>query len=591
MIDEQTTEMLIERLTRRVEQANTFFLTKIGSSLKKIKYLKPSEAQQLIQILKYGGSYEDIIRQLAKYTDLDVREVRQIIKQYAKKDQMFYKQFYEYRKVPFVPYETNTTLQKQTEALTNIIQNEMYNYMRNNVLGYTIRDLEGNLRHLGLREVYNQLLDTAYLTVGQGKETFDSAMTRILKDIGTSGLKTINYESGRSVRLDSAVRMHLKGRLRELHNENQKLFGKEFGADGVEISVHLNPAPDHQYVQGRQFSFEQYDKLQNGQDAVDYKGNVYNLDHDGKNGHRPISEMNCYHYKFDIILGSSKPEYNDKQLQQIIDSNNEGFEFEGKHYTNYQGTQLQRNLERRIREQKDVQILARESDNKQLINQSQQNITKLTRKYKQLSDASGLPTKAKRMKVSGYKRVKVSNVETKSNLQSFDRSKFKQYNIEAPARDYPKYKEDFDFPSNKYLDDYVSQGQSMRKTMLENEQYRKQMYDDAKGMDELKRPVKENIVLFSGQNLDRDLTKSDFVISTSFGEVTAHSYAFQVRRNVPNMGVVKIYVEKGANVISTANANSIHFSRQGEIIIPISEIKNLVKLNNTEYILKKELKK
>ena len=33
------------------------------------------------------------------------------------------------------------------------------------------------------------------------------------------------------------------------------------------------------------------------------------------------------------------------------------------------------------------------------------NITYLTRKYKQLSDISGLPTKMQRMKVSGYKRV------------------------------------------------------------------------------------------------------------------------------------------------------------------------------------------
>ena len=110
------------------------------------------------------------------------------------------------------------------------------------------------MKFKGLRETYNEALDTALLNVGQGKETFDSAISRILKDIGNSGLKTVDYKSGRSVRLDSTLTMHLKSRLRELHNENQKIIGEEIGADGVEISVHLNPAPDHEEAQGRQFS-------------------------------------------------------------------------------------------------------------------------------------------------------------------------------------------------------------------------------------------------------------------------------------------------------------------------------------------------
>ena len=42
-----------------------------------------------------------------------------------------------------------------------------------------------------------------------------------MKQIGESGLKTIDYASGRKVRLDSVVNMHLQSRLRELHNENQ----------------------------------------------------------------------------------------------------------------------------------------------------------------------------------------------------------------------------------------------------------------------------------------------------------------------------------------------------------------------------------
>ena len=411
MISEEQIELLVERLINRIEEANTYFLMKMGSSIKKIRNLTPSQAQQLVNILKYGGDYEDIIREIAKYTNLNISEVDEIFSNYAKKDQLFYEKFYKYRNIPFVEYEQNAALKRQTEALANIVKNEMYNFTRANVLGYTIRDINGRVQFMGLRETYNRVLDEALLNVGTGKETFDSAMTRILKDIGGSGLKTIEYASGRSMRLDSAVRMNLKSRLRELHNENQKLLGAEFNADGYEISVHSNPAIDHEKVQGRQFSIAEYDRLNSGMEAIDYKGNTYTLDHDSKNGYRPISELNCYHYIFSIVLGVSEPEYSDKQLKEIIDSNNEGFEYEGKHYTMYEGTQLQRNIERAIREQKDTQILAKASGNLELISDSQMKITYLTRKYHQLSDISGLPTKAQRLRVSGYKRVAKSKLK------------------------------------------------------------------------------------------------------------------------------------------------------------------------------------
>lgn len=407
-MSEEQIELLVERFIRRIEQANELFLIELGSSIKKIKDLTPTKAQQLIQILKYGGNYEEIIKKISKYTNLNIQDIDEIFSNYAKKDLLFYEKFYKYRNIPFVPFEQNTVLKMQTMVLSNMAKNELYNFTRSNVLGYTIRDLKGRPQFLGLRETYNRVLDEALLNVSQGKETFDSAMSRIMKDIGGSGLKTLDYASGRSVRLDSTVRMHLKGSLRELHNEMQQIIGEEIGADGVEISVHTNPAIDHEQAQGRQFSNEEYAKLDAGLEATDYTGKKITLDHDGKNGYRPISTMNCYHYIFSIVLGVSKPEYSDKQLKEIIDSNNKGFEFEGKHFTNYEGTQLMRNIEREIRSQKDTQILAKASGNTELIGKAQEKITQLTHKYNELSQISGLPTKMQRLRVAGYRRTKVN---------------------------------------------------------------------------------------------------------------------------------------------------------------------------------------
>ncbi len=411
MIDDKLIDIVIERLISRIEDTNIYILQEIGNSIKQIRDITPSKRQQLIQILKYGENYQDILNKLSKMTNLNLKDVEDIFKEVSKKDLNFAKNFYRYRNIPFIEYAENEALKRQTMALSNLVKNEMYNFTRANVLGYTIHDINGRVQFIGLRETYNRVLDEALVNVGTGKETFDSAMTRIMKDIGGSGLKTIEYESGRSMRLDSAVRMHLKGRLRELHNENQKLLGAEFGADGYEISVHSNPAEDHEQVQGRQFSIAEYDRLNSGLEAKDYKGKTYTLDHDGKNGYRPISEMNCYHYIFSIVLGVSEPEYSDKRLKEIIDSNNKGFEFEGKHFSNYEGTQLMRNIEREIRSQKDTQILAKASGNNELVGEAQQKITQLTHKYKELSDVSGLPTKAQRLRVSGYRRIAKSKLK------------------------------------------------------------------------------------------------------------------------------------------------------------------------------------
>ena len=62
-MNEETIELLTERFVNRLNKANEFFLTKIGESVKKIRKLTPTQAQQLVQILKYGGKYEEIRKQ------------------------------------------------------------------------------------------------------------------------------------------------------------------------------------------------------------------------------------------------------------------------------------------------------------------------------------------------------------------------------------------------------------------------------------------------------------------------------------------------------------------------------------------------
>ena len=258
-----------------------------------------------------------------------MKEIEKIFEEVAKSNKQFARKFYEYRGLDYIPYSKDIALQNQVLSISNIAKEYYFNISNTSTIGYIFKDLQGNTYFRNIEQAYNEVIDRAILSVSQGKLTFQQEMTRVIKELGQGGL--VEYKSGRTRRLDSAIRMNMLDGIRQLNIETSRRFGEEYGADGVETSVHTAPAPDHADIQGRQFSNEEYEKLENGEIAKDYKGNSY----DGAD-RRHIAELNCYHKVFNIVLGVSKPEYTDEELNKIIQDNEKGFEFEGKHYTLYE---------------------------------------------------------------------------------------------------------------------------------------------------------------------------------------------------------------------------------------------------------------
>ena len=402
-MNELSSDVLIERLVQRVESGNTFILKKMGEVVKEIKSLTPTQAYQLEQMIKYGARYDEILKKLSQITDINVDELDKIFEYYAKKDYQFAEKFYRYRNINYVPFNEFTELKTQSMAIANITKGMYMNLSNTTAIGFTIKDAFGKTKFYNLSQAYQYLIDQSLLAITQGRDTFDNQMYGILKQFG-EGIKVVEYESGRTRRLDSAMRMNLRGGIRELHNETQKILGDDFGADGVEISVHENPAPDHADLQGRQFSYEEFEKLQENLPAKDYKGLTYTHEH------RPISKFNCYHSTWAIVLGVSEPIYSNEELEEIKKRNNDGFYFGDKHYTLYDGTQLQRQIETAIRREKDKQILGVASDNKELVGDAQRKITILTHKYNELCKISGLEPFKERMRVPNYRRKNVAKM-------------------------------------------------------------------------------------------------------------------------------------------------------------------------------------
>lgn len=409
MLNNNQEEQLVQLLIDRINALNEDILEIIGNRIKEIGEMTPTQVHQINQMLMYNTDIDRIVQKLAEVSGMNVNDIYSLFEYSAKTNQDFARQFYKARGISYIPYAQNKALKDQVRAIAEITAKEYANISRTTAIGYTLKDLQGNVTFKDISSVYKDTIDKAILNVSQGKTTYQQEMRNAIKQIGQSGLKTIDYESGRSMRLDSAIRMNTLGGLRKLNNQVQEQFGEEFDSDGVEISVHTAPAEDHAEVQGHQFSNKEFKKLQETGIAKDYNGEIIDIHYKGN--YRPISEYNCYHRPFRIVLGISKPLYTKRQLEEIKEKNNDGFNFDGKHFSMYQGTQLQRLIERRIREQKDIQILAKSSGDKELTLQSQTKITQLTTKYKQLCNVSGLPNQLKtRASVIGYKRINVAKM-------------------------------------------------------------------------------------------------------------------------------------------------------------------------------------
>ena len=395
MITEEMQDRLIQSLLDRVEQLNIEILVELGRQIKHIGTLTPSQAHKLAQILYYGENVNWIARRLSEITNMNVREIYQILKQVAIENQEFAKPFYKARNIDFIPYEKNLLLQEEVRAIAKVTADRYRNIM--NSTAYVLDD-----KLVPINKIYTEVVDKAVLSVSQGKESYQVTMRKAMDELTKAGMRirvdkngeptgtrVVDYKkSGLSRRADTAIRMNTLEGIRTVSNELQRQFGEEYGADGIEISVHDHPAPDHEDIQGHQYTNEEFEKL---------NGNL----------ERPISTLNCYHYVFSIVMGVSKPQYTQEQLDKIKEDNHKGFEFEGKHYTLYEGTQLQRRIETKVRQLKDKQIISREMGDTEAVGNCQRQITQLTHKYNELSKISGLKAKMKRMTVSGYRRVKV----------------------------------------------------------------------------------------------------------------------------------------------------------------------------------------
>ena len=367
--------------------------------MREIGELSPSDINRIKILVEYGSDIREINKTLARLSNLQVKDIKSIIKTVAIDAHMDAKPLYDYRHRSFIPYDKNTKLQQIVRTIGDVTAETYRNISNSRATGFLIRDLRnpGRLRFQTINDTYQTVIDEAIQAAQSGVVDYRVAMRRTLKQLADSGIRRLSWDSGYTQRLDTAVRRNVLEGIRAINQAIEDENGKQLGTDGKELSAHINCALDHEPFQGHQFRNEEFDKLQNNEDFMDVLGNKFVA------VNRVIGQFNCRHVARSIFVGVTKPRYTVEQLNTFIANNHKGYTLpNGKHLTMYECTQMQRQLETKIRYAKDEQIVMREAGDKQGAKIARQKVLKYIDQYNKFSKACGLKTQKDRIQVYRY---------------------------------------------------------------------------------------------------------------------------------------------------------------------------------------------
>lgn len=356
------TEFLLEDIARRISEAGQ---------------LTSTAAYQVWRAQKLGMSQREVKKRLKKLLNTSRKEINKLMTQSAEVGYRF-----DLDQLPTsaaIPFEKNTSIQQIVEAAVNLALDDFTNITQ------TIGMVDPHGNALPLQAAYRSCTDYAFEQVITGAADYNTALRRATAKLSDKGLRTIDYESGVHTSLEAAVRRNIMGGLGLMQEQISQHNFETLGADGWELSAHANSAPDHEPIQGKQYSDAEYQALNNAL-------------------RRRIGTLNCGHVAFPIILGVNEPQYTKEQLEKFRADNEKGVTIDGKHYTGYEATQMQRKIERAIRAQKRRVLVAEASGDTEATQTASIKLTRLRQEYNRFSKAAGLRTENERLHLAGFGR-------------------------------------------------------------------------------------------------------------------------------------------------------------------------------------------
>mgnify|MGYP002795851208 FL=1 len=337
-MNQEYKEKLSRQIAKNFADLEMRVMEDIVRRIRKTKKITSTADWQINRLQILGNSSEDIEKMLKDTLDASYPEMFELYDQVIDWEYVRNKDVYEQINAQFIPFEENEELQQLTDALIQQTDDDLRNITQS--LGFYLDYGNGKLVLTPLAEIYQNYLDAACTDIVSGAFDYNSVLRRTVSQMTNSGLRQIDYASGRGNRVDVAARRAVMTGITQLTGKISDMNAEKLGTKYFEIAWHAGARPTHAVWQGKVWSKEQLV-------TVCGLGTVTGLE-----------GANCYHERYPFIPGISERNWTDEWLEKKNREENTPKEYNGKEYTLYEAKQRQRQMETAMRAQREkVQLL------------------------------------------------------------------------------------------------------------------------------------------------------------------------------------------------------------------------------------------
>lgn len=341
---------------------------------------------QINRLYELGVSKREIKKYIKDSLGLNTKEINHLYKDIIRKGYERDEKLYKYKGKVQIPFKENLGLQQLISAVAAQTFGNLQNITQ--PLGFAVRQTDGKIKFQPIAEYYQKTLDGAMLDIASGGFDYSTVLKRIVNEMTNSGLRTVDYATGWSNRIDVAARRAVMTGMSQLTAKVNEDNAKTLGTEYFEVSWHGGARPSHQVWQGRVYSKEQLV-------SVCGLGIVTGL-----------CGANCYHDYYPFIPGISERTYTDEELAEMNRKENTPVEYNGKPYTKYEALQRQRRLETAMRaERQKIKLLQDGGASEDDIINARCRYRGTSQEYSMFSKAMELPQQRERVTVDGLGNI------------------------------------------------------------------------------------------------------------------------------------------------------------------------------------------
>ncbi len=341
---------------------------------------------QIQRYMVLGHSTEDVENIIRSAVGGDWADTFKLYDEVIEQEYVRSKALYEQVNAHFVPYEQNYELQQLTNALIQQSNDELFNISKS--LGFMVDNGTGRLVFTPLSEIYNGYIDNAIVMMASGAFDYNTLIRRVVGDMTASGLRAVDYASGRSNRVDVAVRRALLTGMGQLTGHIADMNGQRLGTDKYEVDWHPGARPSHAVWQGRVWTRRQLVEIC------------------GLGTGAGLLGWHCRHTYYPFIEGISVRNYSDEWLAEMDRKEAQKIPYRGREYNTYEATQKQRQMETAMRAQRGKAMLLKQggADKDDILN-ARCKYQAMLDEYKEFSRKFGLPEQRERIYADLHGRV------------------------------------------------------------------------------------------------------------------------------------------------------------------------------------------